>query len=174
MISVYPLFEETELELMYEGFIQKFKSLVSPQKKTKLEQLMKKQSVERFLEISGKLVINEKLSISEKQLLMKLLNDRDVKKYLEEVNMEAKRVGQVIGATLGVYTGAAAGLFAAAGLGAAASAAVASGLVFAIGLGYGGAKLGKWLGGIAGRRQSEDTMKKRVAGISATQTSVNW
>lgn len=165
MIPVSYLFEDEEY-LMFEGLLSKMKSMF---KGRKIEDLMDKPSVQEFVAISESMMNKKKVSFQDKQKILKLLKDKDVKLYLEEVDSNAKRSGTAIGGLGGSYIGAWAGVLTAAGLGATAGGAIAVGLLGAASLGLLGAAVMRKMSGIGSRWQRESNVRKQTSGMPVHQ-----
>jgi len=168
MISVSYLFEDEEY-LLFEGMLSKMKSMF---KGPAIEDLMSKPSVQEFVAISESMMNQKKVKFQDKQKVLKLLKDKDVKRYLEVVDANAKRSGTAVGGVFGSYLGAWAGVLTAAGLGATAGGAVAVGLLGAASLGLLGAVVMRKLSGIGSRWQRESNVRKQTSGIPVSQVQL--
>ena len=173
MIYLSPVFEEAELGVLHENIIQKFKSLVKPDKKRKLETLMEEPSVKQFLELSEKLIENKKLNPTEKQKMMALLRDKNVKQFLSETSEATSMLAKVGGGFFGGYVGAIASVIGSAAVGISGAPAIASGIAIAILMGYGGAKLFGFLHKLTARWAAQDNIRKRVAGVPTTHIQIS-
>lgn len=104
MIAVGYLFEDEEY-LLFEGVLNKVKKLLLGRP---VEELMEDPKVQEFIALSEKtvsLMKNKKVTFQDKQKILKLLKEKSVKRYLEQIDTAAKRSGVIGGSVAGGYVG---------------------------------------------------------------------
>jgi len=168
MIPISYLFEDEEY-LMFEGVLSKMKRFFLGKP---VEELMEDPKVQEFIALSESMMGKKKIPLQDKQKILKLLKDRSVKLYIEQVDTAAKKTGAVGGGMLGGYVGMWAGVLTAAGLGATAGGAVALGLLGAASLGVIGALAMRKLSKVTSRWQRESNIQKQASGINALQVQL--
>lgn len=171
MIAVGYLFEDEEY-LLFEGVLNKVKKLLLGRP---VEELMEDPKVQEFIALSEKtvsLMKNKKVTFQDKQKILKLLKEKSVKRYLEQIDTAAKRSGVIGGSVAGGYVGLWAGLITAAGVGATAGGAMALALLGAASLGVIGALAVRKLAMMSSRWQREGNVQKQASGIPVAQVQL--
>lgn len=171
MLATVPMYEQIEMEIMFEGFLSKLKAkMFKPQQKQKLEQLMDDPKVQEFMKLNEVLIDKGKLTFAQKKDMLALLQNKQVKLYTEEMEKSVKLAGQIGGGMLGGFMGALGGLVTAAGLG--ASSPVAAVIIGAAAMGYLGAKSISKLAVYLKAKDTRDVVRRRVSGLPQVHGSV--
>ena len=171
MTPISCLFEDEDV-LVELRVIQGIKNLFNSRDR-RMKGYLDDPKIKRFVEMSQRVIRDEKLSSRESMEYQKLLKSKEVDQYLEDVEEDAINMGIISGSIIGGTAGM--GVGGALGLGAAVSAGISGATVLIpiaalalLGAGAGGFSLGKLTGklvGIFSKWKTRDMLRKQSAGL---------